>query len=75
MVVALAAVLLLLDPTVFGKLNRDRNGATGQNIRLSIYQDRLDVSGVGVEDKNSVHKIATSIQLDCKTNLILSSVV
>ena len=71
----MVAVLLLLDPTAFGKLNRKRNGALGQNIRLSICQDRLDVGGIGVERKNSVHKIATSIQLDRKTNLILSSVV
>ena len=73
--VALVAVLLLLDPTAFGKLNRKRNGALGQNIRLSICQDRLDVGGIGVEHEKSVHKIATSIQLDRKTNLILSSVV
>ena len=75
MMVALVAVLLLLDPTAFGKLNRNRNRASSRNVRLSIYQDRLDVGGVGVEHENSVHKIATSIQLDRKTNLILSSVV
>ena len=75
MMVALVAVLLLLDPAAFGKLNRKRNGALGQNIRLSICQDRLDVGGIGVEHENSVHRIETSIQIDCKTNLILSSVV
>ena len=52
--IALIAVLLLLDPTAFGKLNRKRNGALGQNIRLSICQDRLGVGGVGVEHENSV---------------------
>ena len=65
----------LLNPTAFGKLNRKRNGALGQNIRLSICQDRLDVGGVGVEHESSVYRIETSIQIDCKTNLILSSVV
>ena len=75
MVVALVAVLLLLDPTAFGKLNRKRNGASGQNVRLSTHQDRLDVGGVGVERENKVHKIETSIQLKCKTNFILSSIV
>jgi hypothetical protein len=59
MVVALVAVLLLLDPTVFGKLNRKRNGASGQNVRLSTHQDRLDVGGAGVERENSLHKIET----------------
>ena len=72
--VALVALLLLLDPTAFGKLTRNRNRASSQDVRLSIYQDSLDVGGVGVEHENSVHKIATSIQLDRKTNLILSSV-
>jgi hypothetical protein len=57
MVVALVAVLLLLDPTALGKLNRKRNGASGQNVRLSTHQDRPDVGGVGVERENSVHKI------------------
>jgi hypothetical protein len=59
MVVALVAVLLLLDPTAFGKLNRKRNGASSQNVRLSTHQDRLDVGGVGVERENKVHKIET----------------
>ena len=57
MVVILVAVLLLLDPTAFGKLNRKRNGASGQNVRLSTHQDRTDVGGVGVECENRVHKI------------------
>ena len=57
MVIALVVVLLLLDPTAFGKLNRKRNGAWGQNVRLSTHQDRPDVGGVGVERENSVHKI------------------
>ena len=57
----------LLNPTAFGKLNRNRNRASSQNVRPSIYQDRLDVGGVGVEHENSVHKIATSIQLDHKS--------
>jgi len=49
----------LFDPTAFGKLNRKRNGAWGQNVRLSTHQDRPDVGGVGVERENSVHKIET----------------
>jgi hypothetical protein len=61
MVVALVAVLLLLEPTAFGRLNRKRNGVSGQNVRLSTHQDRPDVGGVGVERENSVHKIETSI--------------
>jgi hypothetical protein len=52
MVVALVAVLLLFGPTAFGKMNRKRNGASGQNV----HQDRPDVGGVGVERENSVHK-------------------
>ena len=59
MVVALVAVLLLLAPTAFGKLNRKRNGASGQNVRLSTHQDRLDVGGAGIERENSLHKIET----------------
>jgi hypothetical protein len=57
MVVALVAVLLLLDSIAFGKLNRKRNEASGQNVRLSTHQDRPDVGGVGVERENKVHKI------------------
>ena len=49
MVVALVAVLLLFDPTAFGKLNPKRNRAYGQNVRLSTHQDRPDVGGVGLE--------------------------
>jgi hypothetical protein len=49
MVVALVGVLLSLDPTACGKLNRKRNGASGQNVRPSTRQDRLDVGGAGVE--------------------------
>jgi hypothetical protein len=68
MMVALVAVLLLLDPAAFGKLNRKRNGASGQNVPLST-QDRLDIGGVGVERKNSVHKIeafySTRMQNKC----------
>jgi hypothetical protein len=58
-VVALVAVFLLLDPTAFGKLNRKRNGASGQNVHLSTHQDLPEVGGVGVERENSVHKIET----------------
>jgi len=63
-------------------LSARRVGPTGKaygldmtDERLSICQDRLDVGGIGVEHENSVHRIETSIQIDCKTNLILSSVV
>ena len=57
MVVSLVAVVLLFDPTAFGKLNRKRNGAWGQNVRLPTHQDRPDVGGVGVVRENSVHQI------------------
>jgi hypothetical protein len=57
MVVVLVGVLLLFGPTAFGKLNRKRNGASGQNVCLSTHQDRSDFGGVGVERENSVHKI------------------
>jgi hypothetical protein len=59
-------LLLLLDPTAFGKLNPKRNGASGQNVRRSTHQDRLDIRGVGVERENSVHKIETLYSTDCK---------
>ena len=57
MVVALVAVLLLLDSTAFGKLTRNRNRASSQNLRLSIYQDRLDLGGVGVEHEVFVRDV------------------
>jgi hypothetical protein len=75
MVVLLVGVLLSLDPTAFGQLNRNRNGASAHNVRLSTHQDRPDVGGVGVERENSVHKIEAFYSTRLQTDVIFFSIV